>query len=243
MAEPHDKPETRITIAANQYGLLFEDEDTSPEIQEIIASDITLNLAHLKHVQFRAISRARTEPSQKYLVTATHWLDEGKQSRWFPEPMEKYFGGAVEVGHEYKLIVHRQLIEAYKQALQRKEQHPAMFSSLPEFLALLQDRAKLEALARDKQAAEARIFIQGEPPVKKERLHKDLTGYADFTIRRPSVLDIVPLGQLMGDPAVENVFVFSTLVTNKGGKEDDEIKIPLGAYKDGRWQIWVAQMP
>lgn len=242
LADPAPEKSTSVRIAGMEYQLMFEDEDITHDLRKVIKNDIELNLSHLTQIDFRRVSQNKSEPSQKYTVVITHWLDVGKQSKWYPESLDKYFGGAVFIDGEYKFILHHELITEYKEALQVKKKNPVMFNKIDNFLDLLKNRNQLVKLAQDKRAAADLIYFSGKAPGNVERLYKEIPDYADFVIRPPSLLDIRPLDEVMKKKIDSNVYVFTTLIEKEEGS-DDAFKTPLGAYFNGEWHIWVPKMP
>ena len=238
-AHPKDARHSVVEIAGEKYSLLFERDDLSAELQNTIVADINLILSPLEPVTFTPIPEAQVE---KYQETVTHWWPyKARRNTGFPKVMRRYFGGAVKVDNEYKLVIHEKLIQAYEEALEFKKKHPAMFTKLDEFLALLQDREELAKLAEDPRAAEEITCFYGRarPPI--EELCKGLSKFVDSLdiIRPPSLLEIKPLGESewVEDPSMNDVFAFSCPLGDPGKVNPDVINYPLGAYKDGEWHF------
>jgi len=227
-------------MAGQDYTLLFEGTtNLSAELRQQIAEDIALNLSHLKHVKFRTVPQGRKEPSQKYRRTITHWIDEGKEKRLFPEAMEKYFGGTIRSNDTFCLVVHEKLVEQYVKALKFKDAHPEMFKKLDDFLSFINDPRKLDAVAGDTDAAKGMFFFSGNPP-QGYKYERELLGLKQMRVRRPSVLDF----QSMTHDGKQIIY-FSTITRSREGSDQDFIMkgFPLFAYVNDKWVIYVPRMP
>jgi len=236
-----------VNIAGEEYPVFFEGQDISTELKQTIISDLALNMSHYDSITFMELSSERVEPAaQIYERKVTHWLDEGNQKRWFPDTVERYFGGAVKVGNKYQLIIHEKLIKEYEQALELKRQHVAMFSKLDDFIDLLQDHKKLEEIAQDAKTIRSKLyFYNRNPPSTGEEYKKLITSCTNLWIRHPSLLEVKSLGEVVMQDALgsSDIFAFFTLVSDNQRNPKYMMKIPMGAYVNGKWRILVMPTP
>jgi len=226
---------TTVRIADKEYALLFETAAISPELKKTIVADVELNLSHLKQISCRSISQSPTEPCQMYDKKVTHWLDEGRQRRYFPKQLERYFGGVVSTNNSYQIVIHKQLIKEYEKAMLFKKEHAEMLDRMDAFVDSLGDQEEIEDTEDGAQIAKDMFLFDGSAPQEYAYV-RQLNGFKKMNIRKPSVFDFRTI-KYRG----KEMFVCSTLITSP---EDAKRKFvtkgpPLFAYMDGEWLIYL----
>lgn len=236
----------QINIAGKNYPVLFEGQGVSSELKRTIIGDLALNLSHFQRIDFMELPPAEEEPAaQMYQQKITHWLDEGKQHRFFSGTVEKYFGGAVRVGDTFQLVIHEKLVEEYKQAVAFREAHVRMFEKLDEFVRLLSDNKAIHSLAEGDVGVIRNLmyFHEIPEPVSDEEYKRGIRLW-NVWVRPPSLLDVKTLGSFgRQDIASEDVYVFSTLISNAARDPEYLMKKPMGVFIDGEWRILIMQGP
>jgi hypothetical protein len=230
----------QIKIAGEDYDLLFESKsDLSNEAQEMISEDITLNLSHLTNINFRDVSQTRREPSQKYQRIISHWIDVGKQKRFYPQAMEKYFGGAFIDKKSYVFIMHNDLIAKYINAFKFKIEHEKEFKELDDFLSIINSPSKLDEIAQSPKVVRSMFFFP-EKPSQSYNYVREFLGLKQMHVRKPSLLDF----NIMEYQGKEIVY-FSTLTWSTETATETFIMkgFPLFAFVEGKWRIYVPKLP
>jgi hypothetical protein len=242
--EPSDesvKSETiLIKVAGREFPLLFEDPDISDTLKSVIGRDITLNLAHFKHVTLRDVSGERSDSEHRSSLKATHLLDEGCQERLFPEVFENNFGGVIVSNSTPHIVVCKKLIEEYERALDYKTRHPVMFKRLEEFLARLRSAQFLKTIEDNPEKAQNAFFLERGPNEGVD-YSQQLSGLLrNATIRDPSILDFYP-SENYG--IKQGTVCMPLLIWPDDMNSEPVLKgIPLFIYIDGEWRIYVPRL-
>lgn len=230
----------QLKVAGEEFSVLFESSDVSDSLRRAILSDIELNLSHFKHITLRSVINESEASGQGYRVEVTHVLDEGRQERLFPDVLEKYFGGAVTSGDTYQVVIHKDLIKAYEQAVEYRNAHPAMFQKLEVFLAQLRDQDYLARIENQNELAK-RIIAFDDEPSSSYNYGREISGLLKHgDIRNPSLLDFQDV-TYKEKAAVR----FSTVIEwSKSMSSEPFTKgFPQFLYVDEEWRIYVPKMP
>lgn len=179
----HGTGDEYITIAGTNIFLFFEAQDIPRELQKFIASDLERCLSGATQVVWEAKSNA--EEIRGILVT--HSL-KGWRYGDLPYVIKYSFGAGMTEDGMVKVIICRELIDAYKDALALVKKRPVMFARLDEFLVLLSDRKRLEQLAEDRKAVRRMCHFINETPPSDDQYYKDIVKFADMRIYPHSVL-------------------------------------------------------
>ncbi len=237
-----------IFIAGGGYPIIFEEDNLPAELKRTIIADLTLNLSHLERIHFIELPSEEEEPAaQMYQNKVTHWLDDGpQQQRYFPDSVEKFFGGAVKTGNTFQLIIHEKLIEEYKAALIFRNSHEEMFNMLDAFVKMLSNRESIRSLAEgDVGDIRSLMYFCGRPPpISDEEYKRDIRSW-DLWVRPPSLLEVKPLGDMVCQGAAmdTDIYAFSTLVSNAEREPEYLRKMPIGVFINGVWHILVMPSP
>lgn len=228
-----------LKVAGREFSVLFESSDVSDSLRNSILNDIELNLSHFTNVTLRDVSDEPQDPGQIYKETVGYILDEGKQKRLFPEPLEKFFGGVVLRDGIYNVVVHKDLIREYEKAIAFRDRHPEMFKKAEAFLNSLRNSEELREMAADAEKSKSLFFFDKQPSPGVD-FSRQLKGLMSIDVRDPSVLDFRVTS--MRD---KNVVIFKTLMRSKDGAEHEfmEKDIPQFIYIDGEWRIYVPRLP
>lgn len=238
------------------YPFLFEGEELPSVLKEGIAADINrFFLDGIDAIEAVPLSEKNLRPGSRYQIydrIITHRLHiKGRYSWLFPEVLKKYFKGVVKVDDKYHVLIHRKVIEKYKEAFKLKKKHPDMFAKIGEFIAFLENSEMMNKLADDPEEAKKMLYmLKGQSLKKGIRWIRELAVQPYMKIKYPSLLNIVPLekdfpGQGRGETGI---FIIRTQVgfrqTDKEGNSRYIMEpFAAGAYVNGQWRIFVWPMP
>lgn len=244
--QPEESPSgNQINIAGQNYPILLEGQSVSAELKQAIIDDLALNMLHFQRIDFMELPSEEEPAAQMYQQKISHWLDNGKQPRYFPDAVEKYFGGAVKVGDTFQLIIHEKLTEEYRQALVLKKERKEMFEKLDEFVQMLSNKEAIRSLAQGNvNSIRSLMYFHGCPePTSEEEYRRDIQSW-DLWVRPPSLLDVKPLENIVekgGEGA--GVYTFSTLISNVERDPVYLMKKSMGVFIGGEWRILVTPSP
>ena len=242
---PTNVQQATVSIAKQKYSLLFEGQNLSIEEKKMIADDIELILSDVKNVAFRKITNVNIHSHAKTNQNAvTYRLDLQKHKRWLPEVLRRDLGIAVKADLGYHLVINRTITKAYKEALEFRNERPAMFERLNDFVEIMQTPKKRHAIALNPQKARDMFFFYKMKPWKDDDYYrKNLPPDPSSTIRHPSILEFTTLREFFPQSTISDTPAFVTLIRSEEDGVQHVAKWPPFVYVDGRWRILVSPLP
>lgn len=227
-------PQVTVTVAGQEYRLLFERSDLPQGVRTAIGKDIGQILSGVDQVTLKDLA-GRASPTQKYHVSITHRLDLRKYKHWLPDVLKDCFGGVTRTGGKYCLLVHERVIQRYEKALALREQRAAAFDCVDGFLTRINNKRRRRELARTIADARELFYFHQTAPWDTYETYAENLGLgptAWMRVHPPSLLDFEISGEL------GNALVFSTVVRSreKGDVKEGLIKLPF-VYARGQWRI------
>lgn len=243
--EPTRSMEFAVTKAGEKFPLSFLAEGVPPETKRVIAEDLQLILGRLGEVNFEEIAHDdRSSCLERYQVAVTHRLSLGDQKQWLAKVLRTHFGVAIKVDNTYHLLVAKEVVDAYQEALGFKQRRPVVFSQFDEFLEQLQDPEKRRDIARDPQKARQIFYFHKMDPWREDEYYtRNLLPSHSATICRPSLLDFTTLDAILRDNTESYIPAVLTLIQTREDDKEYVAKWPPFVYVDGHWRILVVSFP
>lgn len=231
-----------FAVAGLSLPITFEFDESAPipkALQQIMAKDFTLIYGHLDRVEVLTFDPRQFRVDGRQVPTTKRIQLQGK-GRYFPDIYRNNFEYIVQLDGIEKLIVTKELIDAYRKVAELRAAYPVAAEALDQFAAKLESTdpnrfAGLQATdliwAPNLDKAEPAMWQHTQREVQKLRL------------RRPSFLEFYTndgkpnAATPMNAPA--GSLVASAMTVDEGG-------IPTGywplIYLDGKWRIAVVDM-
>ncbi|MGD9611792.1 MAG: hypothetical protein AB7V22_02700 [Kiritimatiellia bacterium] len=218
-----------VLVGTNQVDLAFEDGILSPADKALIVEDIqhVLSTATVGKMDLKPYNDAK-----KHSLGIEGSISLGAGGHYWPRAFWKNDFGDYRVDERTSkkmLVVPKKLIDAYREAIQFKNNHPEAFTSLDAFLEQINKGFQPEKMDLSEKKA-LFWFPPGMPAWSKEEYYDDnLREMKTISFSYPSLLTFqkVQIGN--------NTVIYCKPVIIS--KEDDNFYQMTLVYDGGRWRI------
>ena len=195
----HEKERLNISIAGNDYGLMFSDQTLADKTKRLLADELQASLSMLKNTTFVSHKTIREEKGDigRYDARLTHWMKFKREQEALPSSLKNYWGrrlgGFAKKDGKYSLIVSKKVISLFQEKRKIASRYESAMPKARELVAFLNDDRRRKDLPENFEKA-SDIFYGVGPNATRERVMEGAevfaTKFDDTKWRRPSIFDL-----------------------------------------------------
>lgn len=228
----------KVTIGGRVCQLLFENPDISEDMRTTIARDLEQTYADLGKLEIKKIANEdRPYFFKEYNIVSYVLRDSNSR---IPEVLSDHFGDIIMFGDTCYMTIPNELVNAYKTALDLKNEHTEAFEKVDDFLRLYNDKESRKQIAKDIEGAKRFFAFYDVEPWENVGIYRSNLGLtqqnAFLEVKAPSLLAFhfhQDVGAL--------IFV-ATTKSREASERMVVAKWPF-VYKNGKWRRLIYRLP
>ncbi len=224
-----------LKLGSKTLPLVFEDGDYTEELRKVIIADMNLIFAHVEDYQFLKLHKPVWFVIGGRKVEAIEHIHLKSPGVFRPETYKAAKSGlVVRLDGKRHLVVSRELLKAYRKALEFKKKNVKMFAQLEKFIETF-NRHGLPALKGDELDdyfwfhKSTLRYLEG----RRKNPNKFLKQFKSWKLTRLSLLNIEMLSESLPGEELDMFVAVICQLDDKGVPYNETGLV----YHDGRWKI------
>ncbi len=225
-----------LKLGSKALPVVFEDGDHTEELRQVIIADMNLIFGHLEDYRFLKLHKPTWFVIGGRKVKAIEHIHFNEPGRMWPDDYDgERSHRIVTLDGKPHLVVSRELLKVYGQALEFKKKNAKIFTQLEEFIAKFK-RDGLPRLTADE--IDDYFWFDKGALSKRKRWRENPDQFVNqpnnWRFRRPSLLNIKTGSELWPGEDDLDFLVALMYVLDDNGIPDGEMGL---VYHKGRWKF------